>query len=1220
MSQLPGTGRRRGRRRGRTSAVALTALVTGAAVALLGWVGPSYATTGPAAVKPAAVKPAAVKPATAKQAAVKPAAATGPAAPRATAHTPAAQKPAGVKASAQKPVAKPAAPSAAEVKALRAKAAARASSSAGAKDTQGATCGGTLPLDTVHACASIPDGGSDTYTVTTSAADDVLTIQLTATGGGNLGGTVNGPDGAGYLCSLSPYGPTSCATGEAGTYTLVVAEEYGTAAYSLAVSSLRSSPCPELPSTGLDFGSAPVTGSLDAGAAASCHALGSGAASGDVLRLGGVSYEVPATVYDASGTAVCSASDSRAACTLSGTAPYRMLLVDSYAQAASYGVAVNRLSHPGGCAALPAAHFGDPGPAAASGTLAVDEAQCRTVTLPEGRVMVSVPGNGSNATWQLLTPQADVACSGIDGTTCADLPGAGTYTLLMVDNGWDPAAYTIALVPLAAADGCAPPVGTAYDLPVLHRTFDSPVQVDCQPFDATAGDRIDLTASTDAYGGLATSIVDPSGTPSCSTDSGDGGSQDGCVLTGSGPYRVLGYRVAGAYSLRIARLSDPAGCTPLAPQAYGTVPAASTDPCWLLQVPAAGTYDVGGTPVYQLDGTRFCRQGEDTCTFPAAGTYAMVFRPDHVDGTAFSPVFISPTQTAGCVAGAGTGFSGGPVRHDLTAAGARDCVTLPTASGNGLYLVGSPTEDGPEPIETVYDTKGSPQCENEYSFAVCKLTGTAPFHLVLTAPVPGVYGLTVQRTGDATGCAAWPRTPFGGSTGTPVQLTAARQTACLALPASSHTTAEMFDYTNSTNQANASVQVFDAAGDQLCSNGGSSATTCRYTAGVDYTAVLVGTGHADTYHLVRRDVSSTAVCATPASLTVGGPSTGYSFTSALDSRCLRVEAAATDKLWLSVRTPDAARNTGADLLVVDASGTIVCWQHGAACRVSGSTSYVAIVLASGYAGTPIAARVDTWRVGTASGWVPQCTANSLSPDGFGPRGGSLTESATAFCGVMQVKPRLTFDVYGTTDSPGAAPALGMYSSANWNGTSFDYAYQCGGYRPGFHYYCLVEDDAAATQVLFVVSPGSTPTPLAYTMQGVCSFQCSTQPKPADVTSVSPASGPAGTDDRLVVHGANLNLGTEVDLAHDGLKATDYSMSTPVSVSADGTALTILLNTRGVTPGRYDVVLDSNGYTPGTRSTGYLPDAFTVTASTGLFKHAAPVHLTHPPSVPVRLPH
>jgi hypothetical protein len=1109
---------------------------------------------------------------------------------------------------------------------LRAGAAAHAVAAASAANTQSTRCGGSLTLDAVHACVSIPDGGSDSYTLTTSVAGDVLSVQLFATSGAFISGTLTGPDGAEPPCSVQGSGPESCATGAAGTYTFVVTDESGAGGYTLAVSSLKSSPCTGLSASALAFGSAPLTGSLPAGAASTCYALGDGAAAGDLLRLGGLSYELRATVYDVNGTQVCDVGQYGTTCALSGVAPYRMLLRATYAQAVSYSVTANRLSHPAGCTTLAAAPFGDPGQAEATGTLPPGGLECRTVTLPAGPALVSLKGGeatGGSASWQLLTAQGDRACGDTgEDVTCASLPGAGTFTLLL-DNESSAASapYAVSLVPLTSADGCSPTVGTSYDLPLLHRTLGSAVQVDCQPFDATAGDRIDVTADTDVYGDLTTTVVDPSGTPSCSADTGN---QDGCVLTGTGPYRVITHswqEFTGTYTTRIARLSAPAGCTPLAPQAYGTTPVTSHDPCWLLQVPAAGTYDVGGTQVYRQDGTRFC-SGSGSCTFPAAGTYAMVFRQSLADDTAFAPVFISPTQTQGCVAAPDAGFADSPLSVDLTEGGRRDCLALPTASGSGLYLAATPSADGWDPVEAVYDAKGVQQCGNEYAFGACKLTGTAPFHLVLTAPHAGVYGLTVQRTGDTAGCAAWPQTAFGGATGTQVRLTTSVRTVCLALPANGHSTAEMFDYTNTANRVNASVQVYDAAGDQVCSTIGSSATTCRFTAGIGYTAVLVGTGGADTYHLVHRDVAATAACAAAASLTLGGPSTGYTFTSALDSHCLRVQAATTDKLWLSIRIPTATAQGGADLFVVDATGTVLCWQQGASCRVSGSTSYVVGFMAYGYAGTPIAARVDTWRVGTASGWVPQCTANPLPVDGFAPRSGTLTETATAFCGVTQVKPWQWFDVYGTDSDPAAVPALGIYSSAGWNGTSFDTPYQCDRFSGAFSYQCSISGGAAPTQVVFLLTPGNATPPVQYTMQGVCRSQCATPPRQADITSVAPASGPTGKNNQVVIHGSNLTLGTRVDLARDAEPATDSPTGTAVSVSADGTSLTVVLSTRDVAPGTYDVVLDQTGYEVGTRSAGYLPGGYTVTAAIPV-KGGGPAHVADPPPVfgqPTKRPH
>jgi hypothetical protein len=821
--------------------------------------------------------------------------------------------------------------------------------------------------------------------------------------------------------------------------------------------------------------------------------------------------------------------------------------------------------------------------------------------------LVSQPGG--TAAGSLTGPDGATASCQPFGDSQAQLrcptDQAGAYTLSVADVYGYGLGFSVAYLALLSDTGCT--AVTAADTALgAPKGFDGSITAgsagECYTLPSAPGDV--LLMSTTVYA-VAATVYDATGTALCGADS----SSRACALTGTAPYRVIAYQVYGGsadYTFTAGRLSAPDGCPTVNLQAYGTAPELSTAHCRILHVPADGSYlfgASGGLPgnLYRADGSSgpacYSDAFASTPCSLAAGDYTWAATTSDIPATGFALAFHTPAQTDGCTASRDDDFGSGAAVADLTAAGQEFCLLLPTASGNGLYLATSPSDSGVDPVVTVYDTTGAQQCQDDgYTFTVCKLTGTAPFHAVLAAPATGTYPLTVQRTGDTTGCTAWPQSAFGGSYGAQVALTAARQTACLAIPASGHSTAEMFDFTNSTNRLDASLQVYDAAGTQVCATLGSSTTTCRFTAGVTYAAVLVGTGTADTYDVVRRDVSSTASCAAPASLTVGGPSTGYTFTSALDARCLRVTAATADKLWFSVRTPDAAAGGGAELLVVNASGAIVCRQQGVACRDTGSTSYVVAVIASGYSGTPIAAHVDAWRVGTASGWAPQCTANSLSPSGFSLRSGTLTETSTAYCGVMQVSPQQWFNVYGTDSDPTAAtPSAALFSSANWNGTGIDYPYQCDGTNAGdFDFSCSVS--GPATQVVFIVSPSASATPVEYSLQGVCSILCSSPPKAADATSLSPASGPAGTQDQVVVHGTGLTLGTTVDLARNGAPATGYPMAQPVSVSADGTALTVLLNTQGLTPGTYDVVLDQTGYTAGVRSPGYLPGAYTVTAA------------------------
>ena len=308
--------------------------------------------------------------------------------------------------------------------------------------------------------------------------------------------------------------------------------------------------------------------------------------------------------------------------------------------------------------------------------------------------------------------------------------------------------------------------------------------------------------------------------------------------------------------------------------------------------------------------------------------------------------------------------------------------------------------------------------------------------------------MTIQRTGDTSGCTAWPQSAFGGSWGVQVPLTADQQTACLAIGADQHSTAELFDFTNTTNQLNASVQVYDSAGDKVCATLGSSTTTCTFTPGTAYAALLVGTGAADTYKLVRRDISATASCPlrhrSPSAVLPSPIRSRPRWTAAA---CASLRRPRTDcGCPCARRRPPTAPALA--LGVADASGKVVCRQQGvlpAAPPARRRTS--SIVLASGYDGAPIAAHVDTWRIGTASGWAPQCTAHTVSPDGFAVRSGTLTESATAYCAVIHMQPSQRFEVYGTDSSTSAdTPWVSLLSNTSSSGSGIDSNYQCRGQR------------------------------------------------------------------------------------------------------------------------------------------------------------------------------
>ncbi len=825
-----------------------------------------------------------------------------------------------------------------------------------------------------------------------------------------------------------------------------------------------------------------------------------------------------------------------------------------------------------------------------------------TVTLPDAAdllVVRAVATGGSALPITVTAPDSDaVTCQQpvwYQPPQCATTQ-AGTYTVQVQDGG---SAFTLAYTALLSDTSCTV-ANPSFSAPTIQGSLAAGAVGNCYTLAMTSGSVLHAALSSTPYQELNVVVYDATGAQICVDDQGD------CTLTGTAPYRVLAsdtYGNANTYALQLNSVSQPQGCLAVAQQTYGTVPeTTATIACRTLTVTTAGQYQVyaataqsggiGGT-LYNPDGTVACTNSGSTCQL-ASGTYDFVATeyPQYV--MPFGVVFIAADESRGCTATTDTDFAAGPAKGSFGGIGEEICLNLPTASGESDYIFDQATADGSSPQMQVVDATGVQQCPSaSFTYATCQLTGTAPFHMILSAQeAHGGYQVLAQRTDSAAGCAVWPQSGFGGSWGAEVPLTTSANVKCLSIPANQHSVGEMIDYQNNTNTVNGNITVNDPTGKQICI--GTSTAICSYTPGVAYTALVMGVSLAgpDTYKVVRRDVSQTASCTTPASTTVGGPSTEFLLNSALDAQCVRVTAAAADKIWTDARAT-APTPAGVVEEVADASGTIVCRQWGVSCQVTGSTSYQVIVIASGYAGVVVPAHVDTWLVGTAAGWAPQCTAHPLSANGFAPQSGSLSESTTAYCAVVQMPPKELLGIGVVEPTNTGGPAVSMYDDADWtNGLGLC---NIGGGSNDFSVQCETQSSTTDPAVM-LVTPGASPTPISYTTQGVCENNCATPPTPVTLTGISPAVGPAGTQNVVTVHGTGLNLGTELDLASNGVSVSNDQPNWTQSASADGTSLTVLLSTVGLTPGKYDLALSTVGYTVGTPSQGYLPGAYTVTAA------------------------
>ncbi|APU40738.1 hypothetical protein [Streptomyces sp. TN58] len=759
---------------------------------------------------------------------------------------------------------------------------------------------------------------------------------------------------------------------------------------------------------------------------------------------------------------------------------------------------------------------------------------------------------------------------------------AGTYTMKVENGTGSQTQVWASYLPLVSSTTCetvAPADRTLGAPKVFQGSLPAGSAGDCYALDLAANDVLRSYSSSkdihhivhDATGKqICAGVRDWQNTGSVALD---------CKLTGTAPFRMTALSALGAgqaaYDVTLARLSKPEGCAVVEPQAFGVSPdLGSTVRCRTLRVVqpawhsfgpvASGTAPTG--TLYNTAGAAMpspCQYGG--CDLPA-GDHTWAVTPKPEAPAAFGMAFHSAKETRGCTATHDNGLVAGPVTGTFGGPGQKLCLTLPTASGKGVYLLDRTPAGGQAAAVVVYDASGSKQCEYSGYHPVCKLAGTAPFRAVMTGAPSQAYALAVHRTGEAAGCAAWPQTGFDATAGAQVSLTSGGRQSCLSLPADQHAAAEVLAYSAPLNQGSGTFYAADPAGNVACIGG--PFTACPLASGTPYTVMLVGQA-AETYKLARRDISATAKCAVPASTKVGGQAVSFDLTSVLDARCVRVSGAATDKFWLGARTAGGKDAPAATVQVVDAGGTFRCRQYTTACRATGSTSYVAIVHTTGYAGKPVHADVDTWKVATSTGWVPECTANRISVAGFPYRSGVLTESSTAYCAVLDMKPSQTFGVGGRFTSNdlavAASPERSLLGPDVWEGTGTTSKYGCDGYG-----LCSTESDAKAGQAVLMLSAGRAAPPIEFTMNGSCVTGCGGQQPNPWVSGISPATGPAGTWNQAVVHGADLNLGMELMLMPSGTQYEQGPYLKPLSVSPDGTSMKVLVDTTGLKPGLYDV--------------------------------------------------
>lgn len=698
-----------------------------------------------------------------------------------------------------------------------------------------AECGGALAFGQIAACASTTGDRRDTYTITTTLNNDKLFTMLTANSGASVSAEVTAPDGA-HVCYFHGRAG-NCQLGAAQVYTIAVELRTfgaGSGNYTLSVQSMRTpSTCTTLPNSYFSFASAGVQGSLPAGSAGDCYRfnqpVGSVVYVWPVIDNGSVQGEI----LDGQFQPVCHIQYARN-CTLGSAGPYRLHLFEFYGNATPYTMRMSRISNAAGCAALRLAPFGDPGAAAGSGSLGgQDTIACHKIAMPTAGTIGIRIYHAQQIYWHVYNNAGQVLCHKANAESC-HLPAAGNYTVIALNQAWEPITYQIAAPALFRNGGCATGTGLSWALDAILVRQTSAVQTNCQPFNGNAGDRVLVYKAPTTYNSVTAWLVDSTGEPICTTQSGG----DPCVLPATGRYRVISHlntwdsqTPEATYKMQVRRLSQPTGCPVISPGAYNEAPTGAAGPirCRILNIATPGPYiaraynsenRITYAAVYDSAGNRIC-DDSGYCAIAAAGRYTMVLdarASDSVIDNDFSYVTaLLPYQPSGCAAVSDTGYQEAPHRGEFTTPGQYNCLQLPSPAGARVIMLVPDPQGTVYPTAYVLDATGAYICDSSWGLreSSCALTGTAPYYVVLRqrdGQVPGAFAIAFARVDNSPPCPVLPR----DENGLTVTTGPDRFAACFSIPADQHAARESFSWRRLSGTGDATLWVFNGEGLRYC--------------------------------------------------------------------------------------------------------------------------------------------------------------------------------------------------------------------------------------------------------------------------------------------------------------------------------------------------------------------------------------------------------------------
>jgi adhesin HecA-like repeat protein len=685
----------------------------------------------------------------------------------------------------------------------------------------------------------------------TATAGDRYRLKLAEIGGAiTTNADIVGPDGT-QLCNETTSSEISCAVDTSGQQRIIVRDYSGTnpGSYNLALRKLNvATGC-----TSLNFGDAPIAGSLTSAAQMNCYNFAANA--GNRVRVRIIQTGGTASLYDefvrSSGTTLCGPNAGQElSCTIDTTGGTRLIVRDSANQpTASYLISVQRLSNPVGCTNL------TPGSAPTSATPATGAVDCYRFTASAGdrwRVHVVETAGSFTANQELDGPTGAYVTSTTSPDLTTRIPSSGTQTVQVHDySGLNSGSYTIYVQRLNQPSGCtALAIGAN---PVSGSVAAG--GVNCYTFSGTSGDVIRMrTIRTAGTANFNQNLIEPDGDDLCASTS----QEVTCSLSTSGTYTMLVNDTAaltGNYNTSIQRLNGPVGCTAVSSGASPTgigLGIVGATKCLTFSGTAGDRWrsrivETTGTLIaYQEimapDGSTECgptTSVDQTCQLAQTGIYTVIVR-DYSGGNTgnFSAAVRRLNSTTSCTA---LTVGGDPVSGSVAATAQINCYTFSGSAGDRMRIRLIQTTGGSgTPTSELLLANGSTECGptsgQEYT---CLLDDTGTLNLLIAdssgSSKPN-YVISVQRLNTPINCSAL---TLGGSAFSGVLTTGDMD--CFRFTATAGQTVTVH-VTETTSGLIAYQEVLRNNGTTLCS-----------TTTAEFYSCTVGT--AGTYTVIVRDYS-----------------------------------------------------------------------------------------------------------------------------------------------------------------------------------------------------------------------------------------------------------------------------------------------------------------------------------------------------------------------------